>query len=124
LEDVMKEGGETYGVGDIYVTIAPPDPQVFCTHRIHSSGGHVLWIVSNETGVNLENVEVTNFRRAGGGGNLSIQWQTTSGGGSSGPIPSWQRRPIRAEFDGSPGEVYDYDILINGVNVLDPQIEI
>jgi hypothetical protein len=120
----MSESGQTVVVAQIYVTGAGDPPTVDCTQKVKSGLGLVIWQVHNNSGSDLTNVQLTNFTPS----DTNIQAVELRSGApsdlSTGPIPNGHRRTVPAVFRGRPGDVYTYDIEVNGRVANDPQLEI
>jgi len=119
----MSASGQTVVVAQIYVTAAGENPTVECTEKVKSGMGLVIWQVHNNSGSALTNVELANFTPAVAG----IQLEIRSGAFSdlsTGPIPDGHRKTIPGFFAGRLGDVYNYDIKVNGHVAADPQLEI
>jgi hypothetical protein len=119
----MSESGQTVVVAQIYVTAGGDDPTIQVTQKVKSGLGLVIWHVHNNSGTDLTNVKVANFTRA----DTNIDIEIRSGAFSdlsTGPIPNGQQRTIPGFFRGRPGDVYNYDVEVNGEVAADPQLEI
>jgi hypothetical protein len=122
LEGSMSETGETNGIATIDVDAID---HVTVTQRVHSTGGGVLWIVTNKTAQEVT-VCVTNFRPHSDADRISgedIAWLIGSGGCTR-RLKAKQQGQILAFFIGVPGAVYDYDVTVNGNVAADPQLVI
>ena len=85
--------------------------------------GLVIWQVHNNSGSALTNVELADFTPAVADIQLEIQSGEFSDL-STGPIPDGHRRTIPGFFLGRLGDVYNYDIKVDGHVAADFQLEI
>ena len=120
----MSENGDTSIVAQIYVTRAGSNPTVQCTHKVKSGAGFVVWHIHNNTGADVTNVAVTNFRTTSAHTQDLIIRSGSFEDLKTGPIPNGQQRTLPGVFQGHSGDVYDYDIEVDDHIAADPQLEI
>jgi hypothetical protein len=122
----MSYSANTTGIARIEVN-TPTEVEV--TQRVHSVGGGVAWQVHNNTDSPVK-VCVVNFmlQPSGGAGasnpNPSIDFLTQHDACSDNLQPG-KRGIIGAFFqNATPGQVYTYDVQVNGTIAADPELEI
>ncbi len=111
----MSSSGHTVGAAQLDVTASD---RVVCTQRVKSVNNRVIWLVRNLTDGDVT-VGLQNFRPVAGA-DKRLRYPPLS----IGPLPPGHRGAIRGDFTGRPGDVYDYDVVVNGKTATDPQIEI
>jgi hypothetical protein len=120
----MSETAPTFIVAQIHVTSGDATPAVTYTSRVRSGFGVVIWFVHNDTGDELDNVKVGHFTPAANGigalGILSGSFADLN----TGPIPDGHKAILPGVFVGRPGDVYNYEIEVDGRLAADPQLEI
>jgi hypothetical protein len=119
----MSATAPTFIVAQIHVTSGGATPTVTCTSKVRSGLGIVIWFVHNDCDDDLNSVKLINFRRVTASADLKI----LSGSFpdlDTGPIASGHKSVLPGVFLGTPGDVYEYDVQVNGHLAADPQLEI
>jgi len=120
----MSSTANTVMVAKINVTSGGGSPAVTATAKVKTHSGMVIWRVKNNTGSTLDNVKMTNFVPTGGN-TQDLRIQSGSFDDiDTGPIPSGHIANIPVLFDGDVGQVYNYEIWVDGYLASDPQLEI
>lgn len=120
----MSSSANTVMVAKISVTSAGVSPTVVATAKVKTEAGIVIWRVKNNSGGDLENVKITNFSPAPGNPH-DLRLQSGSFDDlDTGPISSGHSANIPALFEGDPGDIYNYEIWVDGHLASDPQLEI
>ena len=118
----MSQSSDTVGVAYIDVETLST---VMVTRRVKTAGGAVIWKVRNFTSSDVT-VCLEHFVSHGGiapGISTSNAWLLPSGK-CTGTLCQGDRGVIVGLFNGTPGDVYDYDVYVNGTKATDPQLEI
>jgi len=119
----MSDTAPTFIVAQIHVTSVGTPPAVTFTSKVRSGLGIVIWFVHNDCDADLDSVKLVNFRRVRASADLKI----ISGSFpdlDTGPIASGHKSVLPGVFLGTPGDVYEYDVQVNGQLAADPQLEI
>jgi hypothetical protein len=118
----MSQSSDTVGVAYIDVETLTT---VTVTRRVKTAGGAVIWKVQNFTSsdvtVCLENF--TPHRGIAPGLSTGNAWLLPDGKCTR-SLGRGDRGVIVGIFNGTPGDVYDYDVYVNGTRATDPQLEI
>lgn len=123
----MSESGTTFHVGHIYVTrggLGSSTPTVDCTQKVRTDRGSVHWVVHNTSGGELTDVCVKNFTPVDTDRAMRILSGALPDDLCSGRIAAGGKGHIPGHFNGQPGDVYNYEIWVDGKLASDPQLEI
>ena len=118
ISDDRLTSANTNGLG--FITVHS-DGTTTCTPRLKT--GAVLhqagWLVQNDTDAQIS-VDLRNFTLQEGAGPLSINWVVAP------PVSVGRhgKAVIVGLFDAGEGDLYKYDVYVNGELALDPQLEI